>query len=209
MTRTPAKRLLRGLAALPLLAGMAGCAPTGGRDADAVRTLAPDAALDARSLGRGAAAARPVSVQVQDDPAQAAVLYAVSPRLQTGSVGSLPMIVTSLGAERRRADGSVAHRALVVVSNARASPGFARAATRQGADVPVQTLRRANECGAAGCLFVETLMLTFPDGMLRQAAAAGTPLRLRLIGSAAFVEAAIPPGHIRALLEATDGAAPR
>ena len=147
---------------------------------------------------------------MQDEPANPAVLYTVSPRLQTGSPGSLPMIVTSFGAERQRADGTIAYRALVVISNARGQAGFTRAATRQGDSIPVQTLRRDTQCGGiGGCLFVETLMLTFSAEALRLAAEAGTPLRVRLSGSAAFVEVNIPPGHVRALLEATAGAPPR
>lgn len=198
----------RGFAAIPLLLGLAGCAAQTGGGADAVRTLAPEASLDARALGRGAAAARPVSVQVQDDPSRPAILYTVAPRLQTGSVASLPMVVTSFGAERRRADGSTAYRALVVVSNARSQAGFTRATTRQGGSIPVQALSRETSCGGAGgCLFVETLLLTFTADAVRQAAEAGTPLRVRLLGNAAFVEVGIPPGHLRALLEATGGTA--
>ena len=202
--------LLRGLAALPVIATLAGCAAESGRNAQAVSTLPPEASLDARGLGRGVAAARPASVQVQDEPANPAVLYTVSPRLQTGSPGSLPMIVTSFGAERQRTDGTIAYRALVVISNARGQAGFTRAATRQGDSIPVQTLRRDTQCGGVGgCLFIETLMLTFSADALRLAAEAGTPLRVRLSGSAAFVEVNIPPGHVRALLEATAGAPPR
>lgn len=202
--------LLRGLGALPLVASLAACAPEAGRNAGAVSALSPEASLDARGLGRGVAAARPASVQVQDDPGNPMVLYTVSPRLQTGSPGSLPMIVTSFGAERQRADGAIAYRALVVISNARGHAGFTRAETRQGDSIPVQTMRRETQCGGAGgCTFVETLMLTFAADALRQAAEAGTPVRLRLSGSAAFVEVNIPPGHIRALLEATGGVPPR
>ena len=200
----------RVLAALSLLIGLAGCAGGGPASPDAVSTLPPEASLDARSLGRGAAAARPASVQVQDNPANPAILYTVSPRMQTGSPASLPMIVTSLGAERQRADGSIAYRALVVVSNARGQAGFARAATRQGDSVPLQVLGRETQCGGAGgCLFVETLMLTLGADALRQAAESGRPLRLRLTGSATFVEVNIPLGHLRALLEATGAATPR
>lgn len=187
---------------LALLAALAGCAAPG---ADAVGALGPDAALDARSLGRGAAAQRPASVQVQDAPGNPAVIYTVSPRLQTGSPGSPPMIVTSLGAERQRADGAVAYRALTVVSHARGQARFARAATRQGEAVAVRTLSTGNRCGAAGCLSEETLLLTFPAEMIRRAAESGTPIRLRLAGDAAFVEVGIPAGHVRALLTATGG----
>ncbi|MBR0652430.1 hypothetical protein GXW78_22430 [Roseomonas terrae] len=205
------KHLLRALAALPLLAAVAGCgAPAPGQNAAAVQSLAPDANLDARSLGRGVAAARPAAVQVQDNPGSPTILYAVSPRLQTGSPASLPMIVTSLGAERQRADGSIAYRALVVVSNARGQAGFSRATTRQGDTVPVRTMSRERDCAAAaGCVFVETLMLTFPPEMLRQAVEANAPIRLRISGSASFIEVGIPAGHIRALLEAAGGTAPR
>ncbi len=199
----------RGLAALLLLIGVAGCAAPEGEVRDAVRSLDPQASLDARGLGRGVAATRPASVQVQNDPANPAILYTVSPRLQTGSASSLPMIVTSFGAERERATGSLAYRALVVVSNARQQAGFARATTRQGESVPLRALARESRCeGAGGCLFVETLLLTFPTDMVQQAAEAGTPLRLRLGGNAAFVELSIPPGHLRALLEATGAATP-
>ncbi len=194
--------LPRGLAGVALLAGLAGCAAPAGTTPDAIRTLAPDATLDARTLGRGAAAARPASVQVQDFPGSPAILYTVSPRMQTGSPTTLPMVVTSLGAERQRADGAIAYRALVVISNARRHAGFVRAATRQGVSFPVQVMSRDTQCGAAGCLFVETLMLTFTADAMRQAAEAGTGLRLRLEGGAAYVEANIPPGHIRALLDA-------
>jgi hypothetical protein len=204
------KTFLCGLAVLPVVALLAGCAAGSGQGTDAVRTLAPDADLDARSLGRGATAARPAAVQVQDTPGSPTILYTVSPRLQTGSPNTLPMIVTSLGAERRRADGALAYRALVVVSNARSYANFARAATRQGASVPIQTISRETQCGGpGGCLFVETLMLTFSAEAMRQAAEAGAAIRLRITGGAAFIEAVIPPGHIRALMDATAGAAPR
>lgn len=199
----------RGLAALSLLIGLAACAAPGGEARDAVGALAPEANLDARGLGRGVAAGRPAAVQVQDQAGNPTILYTVSPRLQTGSASSLPMVVTSLGAERERATGTLTYRALVVVSNARSQAGFARAATRQGASVPLQTLSRESRCeGAGGCLFVETLLLTFPADMLQEAVAGGTPLRLRLSGNAAFVEVGIPPGHLRALLAATEGATP-
>ncbi|WP_431280767.1 hypothetical protein ACQW02_15260 [Humitalea sp. 24SJ18S-53] len=198
------KPVSRSLVALMLLGGMAGCAPPGAQNAEAVSSLAPEASLDARSLGRGVAAARPASVQVQDDPSNPTIVYAVSPRLQTGSLGSLPMIVTSFGAERQRSDASTAYRALVVISNARAYANFARATTRQGDSIPVQALSRDTQCGGVGgCLFVETLLLTFTADAMRQAAEAGTPLRVRLTGSAAFVEVGIPPGHVRVLLAAT------
>jgi len=196
--------LPRGLAALMLLTD---CAAPGERTA--VDSLSPEASLDARSLGRAAAAARPASVQVQDDPGNPAVLFTVSPRLQTGSPNSLPMIVTSFGAERQRSDGATAYRALVSISNARRAAGFAHAATRQGMDIPVQVLSRDTQCVGAGCLFVEALMLTFPTDMVRQAAGAGAPLRVRLTGSAAYVEAGIPAGHVRALWEATVAPATR
>lgn len=200
----------RGLAALVLLSVIVGCAAPGSEPADAVRSMAPQASLDARSLGRGAAGIRPASVQVQDNPANPVILYTVSPRMQTGSVGSLPMIVTSLGAERHRTTGAIAYRALVVVSTARSQAGFVRATTRQGDSIPVQAVGRENQCGGAGgCLFAETLLLTFPADVVGRAAEAGTPLRVRLTGSAAFVEVGIPPGHVRALVDATGGAATR
>jgi hypothetical protein len=114
------------------------------------------------------------------------------------------MIVTSFGAERQRAGGAIAYRALVIISNARRQAGFARATTRQGDRIPLEVVRRETQCGGpGGCRFVETLMLTFDAGALRQAAEAGTPLRVRLNGSASFVEVNIPPGHVRALLGAT------
>lgn len=206
----PLIHALRGFAVLPLLASLTGCAGESGSSADTVRTLATETSLDARGLGRGVAAARPASVQVHDDPANPAILYTVSPRQQTGSPASLPMVVTSFGAERRRSDGSIAYRALVVVSNARGQAGFARAATRRGESIPLEVMARETQPGNAGTnLFVETLMLTFSADMLRQAAEAGTPLRVRLSGSASFVEVNIPPGHVRALLEATGSTAPR
>lgn len=191
----------RGVAGVLLLA-VAGCAAPGGQDSQAVRSAAPDAEVDVRSLGRGAAAARPAAVQVRDDAATGSRLYTVSPRLQTGTIGSLPMVVTSFGAERTGASGPTTYRALIVVSNARAYANFARATTRQGQDIAMQAIRRETQCGGGACLFVETLLLTFEPEAMRQAAA-GPGLRLRLTGSAAFVEAGIPAGHIRALLEAT------
>lgn len=198
---------LRRHAILALLAVLAGCAAPAPPDAAAIRALQPDATLDARGLGRGAATARPASVQVQDNPASPAVFYTVSPRLQTGSVTSPPMIVTSLGAERPRLGGAIAYRALVVVSNARRFGDFTRAATRQGEPVAVQVASRERQCaGAGGCQFVETLMLTLDTRMLRDAAAAGTPIRLRIGGSASFIEVNLPPGHLRALAAATQGA---
>lgn len=202
-------RLSRGILALTLLAGLAGCAPPGPPDAEAIRALPANASLDARGLGRGGAAARPASVQVQDEPGRPAILYAVSPRLQTGSANSPPMIVTSFGAERQRADGAVAYRAVVVISNARRHADFSGAVTRQNEAVPVQVLGRERRCTGAACLFEEALLLTLPPGMVRRAAEAGQPVRLRLTGSAAFVETAIPPGHLRAALDAVAGAPPR
>lgn len=199
----------RGIVPLILLAAIAGCAPGGG-GADSVGSLPAEATLDARSLGRGAAAARPASVQVQDEPGRPAVLYTVSPRLQTGSANSLPMIMTSFGAERQRAGGAVAYRALVVISNARRYANFSGATTRQGDSIPVESVGRETRCtGGGGCLYDETLLLTFPAAMVQGAAAAGQPLRMRLTGSAAFVEVGIPPGHLRAATEAVAGAAPR
>jgi hypothetical protein len=206
MSTVTASVPLRRLAFLTLLAVVAGCAAPAPPDAAAIRALPPDATLDARGLGRGAAA-RPAAVQVLDNPASPAVFYTVSPRLQTGSVASPPMIVTSLGAERPRQGGTVAYRALVVVSNARRFGDFTRAATRQGEAVAVQVAARERPCdGAGGCRFVETLILTFDTRMLRDAAAAGTPLRLRISGSASFIEVNLPTGHLRALADATVGA---
>lgn len=185
---------------LALLLAAACTAPAG----DAVRSLPADADLDARSLGRGAANARPATVQRQDDPAQPAILFTVSPRLQTGSPASPPMVVTSLGAERQRATGATTYQALVIVSNARRHADFSRATTRQGTGFPLRTVSRQTDCGGAGgCLYVQTMLLTIPPEALRQAAEGNTGLRLRLDGSAAFVEAAIPAGHLRALLDAT------
>lgn len=190
-------------AALALLVLLAGCDAPAGNTADGVRGLSPEASLDARGLGRGVAAGRPAAVQVQDTPGNPLILYLVSPRLQTGSPTSPPLIVTSFGAERQRADGSVAYRALVTVGTPRGLAGFSRAATRQGETIPVQVLGRENRCGAGSCLYEERLMLTFPPDMVRQAAEAGQPLRARVSGSAAFIEVNVPPGHVRALVEAT------
>ncbi|MBR0680468.1 hypothetical protein GXW74_08215 [Roseomonas eburnea] len=156
------------------------------------------------------AAVRPASIRVQANPAGPAILYAVPPRLQTGSPGGLPMIVTSFGAERQRADGTTACRAMVIASHALSQARFARATTRRGDGVPVQVLAQETRCGSAGgCLFVEALRPTFPADALRQSAESGTPWRSRLTGSAAFVEVGIPPGHVRAPLEPFAGWAPR
>lgn len=201
----PMPLLPRGALALILLAGCAG----DGR-APSVATLPADATLDARSLGRGGAAARPATVQVQDEAGRPAILYTVSPRLQTGSATSLPMVVASFGAERQRADGAVAYRVLIIVSNARRHAGFSGAATRQGESIAVQPMGRETRCGGpGGCLYEETLLLTVPGDVVRRLAAAGQPLRLRLMGSAAYVEAAVPAGHLAAAAEATGGAAAR
>lgn len=186
---------------------LAGCAATGGQEADSVRTLAPDATLDARGLPRGAAAVRPASVQLHDDPSRATVLYTVSPRLQSGSASSPPRIQTSFGAERTRADNEVTYRALVVVGNLRGYAGFSRASLADGTILPGETVGRERECLGAECLYVETLMLTVPQALVDRAAQAGTPIRMRILGNAAYVEASIPPTHVRALLEATGGSA--
>jgi hypothetical protein len=197
---------MRTITGFVVAALLAGCAAPGADTGATVGTLAPDAVLDARGLGRGAAAARPAAVQVRDDPSSPVVLYTVAPRLQTGSPTSLPMVVTSLGAERPRAGGAVAYRALVEVSNARGQAGFARAETRQGERFDLRSVARENRCGGpGGCLFHETLLLTLPADSVRRAAEAGQPIRLRLLGNAAFVEVGIPAGHLRALTAATGG----
>lgn len=196
-------RFPRGSAALLMVLAMSACAGT----APPVATLPADAALDARSLGRRASAERPAAVQVTDNPGSTMLLYTVSPRLQTGSPGSPPIVVTSLGAEQPRGGGDAAFRALVVVSNARAFANFTRAATRQGEAVTVQVLSRERQC-ANGCLYVEALMLALPTSMVQTAVDSGSPLRLRISGSAAYVEAGIPAGHLRALAEAV-AAVPR
>jgi hypothetical protein len=140
-------------------------------------------------------------VQAQETPG--ATLYTVAPRLQSGSPGSLPMIVTGFGAERPRNGAPVRYRALVSVSNARGFGGFSNAESRQAPGIEVQVLSRASDClGTPACLYTETLLLTFPPAALRQAAEAGTPIRIRLNGNAAFVETAIPATHLRALGEA-------
>ncbi|WP_426958852.1 hypothetical protein [Muricoccus radiodurans] len=171
-------------------------------DREAIRAMPADTSLDARGLGRGGAADRPARVQVQAVPDRGATLHTVSPRLQTGSPTSLPMIVSSLGAERVEATRASRPSLLVTVSNARGYGGFARAATRQDDVIPVQVLERRTDCGGAGgCLYVETLLLALPEDGVRRAVEAGTGLRIRINGNASFVEAAVPAGHFRALAE--------
>ena len=75
---------MRTITGFVVAALLAGCAAPGADTGATVGTLAPDAVLDARGLGRGAAAARPAAVQVRDDPSSPVVLYTVAPRLQTG-----------------------------------------------------------------------------------------------------------------------------
>jgi hypothetical protein len=178
-----------------------GCSATPGQDA--VRALPAEASLDARGMGRGAAAERPAVVQVRDTPDRPTILYTVSPRLQSGSAGSPPVIVTSLGAERDRATQALSPQVLVVISNARSYGGFARVESRQSNGIRAQPLSRSRNCAdAPSCLFVESLLLTVPEADLRRLAEANAPLRFRLLGNAAFVEAGVPPGHLRALLAA-------
>lgn len=202
MARRPPARAGKGRCLALLLPALAGCAAAPGQ-APPVAALPAEASLDARGLGRGAAAGRPALVQVQDRPDQPGILYTVSPRLQTGSAGSPPVIVTTLGAERDRASGVVSPRVLVVISNARAYGGFVRAESRQVEGILVQPLERRRDCAEAPeCRFVETLLLSLPEAALRRLAESGMPLRFRLVGNAAYVEGGVPAGHLRALLAA-------
>ena len=181
-----------------LLLVVAGCAAT--PDGGAIRELPAASNLDARSLGRGRAAERPATVQVQETADRLAKLYTVSPRLQTGSPGSLPLIVTSVGAERQRLNGAVRLRLLVIVSNSRGYGGFSRAESRQASDIGPQVLGRAADCrSGAACLYTETILLTVPEVHLRSAAEGNTAISIRLNGNASFVEAAVPVSHLRAL----------
>ncbi|MBP0491881.1 hypothetical protein [Roseomonas indoligenes] len=192
----PARRLWAAL----LILGAAGCAEA--PDRDAVRGMAPGASLDARGMGRGGASERPASVQSQRAVDRGVTILTVSPRLQTGSQGSLPIIVTSLGAERQDATGKARTSLLVTVSNARGYGGFSRAESRGGGDIPVRVVGRSTDCaGISGCLYVETLLLAVPEEAVRQAAA-GNGLRVRIDGNASFVETAVPAGHLRALADA-------
>jgi hypothetical protein len=184
-----------------LLLVVDGCAAP--PDREAIQALPAEASLDARSLGRGQAAARPASVQVQQTADRAATIYTVSPRLQTGSPASLPLIVTSVGAERQAQTGTVQLSLLVVISNARGYGGFSRAESQQASNIGLQVLGRAADCqGAASCLYTETLLLTVSEPDLSRAAEGGTAMRIRLTGNASFVEAAVPAGHLRALAAA-------
>ncbi|MCR0981726.1 hypothetical protein [Roseomonas populi] len=187
-----------------MLLGAAGCAEA--PDRDAVRGLAPGASLDARSMGRGGAADRPASVQAQRVADRGATIFTVSPRLQTGSQGSLPIVVTSLGAERQDATGEARTSLLVTVSNARGYGGFSRAESRGGGEIAVRVVGRNTDCaGISGCLYVETLLLTVPEEVMRRAVA-GNGLRVRIDGNASFVETAVPAGHVRALADALGAA---
>ncbi|WP_338663816.1 hypothetical protein VQH23_01355 [Pararoseomonas sp. SCSIO 73927] len=191
---------LRHLSAAALLLGAAGCAES--PDRDAVRGLAPGASLDARGMGRGGTSDRPASVQSQRAADRGVTILTVSPRLQTGSQGSLPTIVTSLGAERQDATGEARTSLLVTVSNARGYGGFSRAESRGGGEIPLRVVGRNTDCaGISACLYVETLLLTVPEEVLRRAVA-GNGLRVRIDGNASFVETAVPVGHLRALAEA-------
>ena len=184
-----------------LLLAVAGCAAA--PDSDAIRSLPAEASLDARGLERGRAAERPATVQVQETADRATRIYTVSPRLQTGSPGSLPLIVTSVGAERQEPTGAVRLRLLVLVSNARGYGGFSRAESRQASDIDVQVLGRAADCrSGAACLYTETILLTVAEAQLRSAAEGNTAIRIRLTGNASFVETAVPVGHLRALTAA-------
>jgi hypothetical protein len=190
-----------------LLLLAAGCSEAPERDI--VRALPAEASLDARGLDRGRAAERPASVQVQHLPDRGVTLFTVAPRLQTGSPGSLPMVVTSFGAERQDATGALRASLLLTVSNARGYGGFSRAESRQGGEVAVRSLGRTTECqGPSGCLYVETLLLTPSEAELRRAVEAGAPLRIRVSGNASYVEATVPPGHLRALFTSLAQAQP-
>jgi len=206
--RPPALAAL--LLAAPLL--LAGCA--GAPDGDAVRALPAEATLDARGAARGRAAERPVTVRAQETPDRGAVLVTAAPRLRTGSPISPPLVVTSAGAERARADGAVRYRMLVEIGSAGRYGGFVRATgggttgggtTGRGTPVEVQVLARRRDCDDPGaCLHTETLLLTVPEEAVRPLLAAGTGLRVRIEGNAAFVEAGIPIGHLRALSDAIE-----
>lgn len=188
-----------------LCLGLAACAPPAPGAAD-IAALSQDAALDARALPRAAAAARPASVNVQNDPASGATLYTVSPRLRSGSPSNPPLIDASLGASRPDAPGATAYQALVVIAVPRAWRDFSRATGRDMPPIAVRRLSRSTDCqvGAGACLYQETLLLDLPEAGLRSLAEAGRGLRLRIEGNAAFVETGLPAGHLRALFEAMD-----
>jgi hypothetical protein len=187
-----------------LCLALAACAPPApGAD---IAALPQDAALDARSLPRGAAAARPASVTVQNDPASGVTLYTVSPRLRSGSPSNPPLIDASLGASRPGTPGATAYQALVVIAVPRAWRDFSRATGRDMPSIAVRRLGRSTDCqtSAGTCLYQETLLLDLPEAGLRSLAEAGRGLRLRIEGNAAFVETGLPAGHLRALFEAVD-----
>jgi len=186
---------------LLLLLAAAGCAETA--DRDAIRGLPPSASLDARGLERGRAGERPAAVQVRPMPERGVTILTVSPQLQTGSAGSLPIVVSSLGAERTEATGEARVGLLVTISNARGYAGFSRAQSRQDGAFAVQVLRRNTDCsGLEGCLYVESLLVSIPEAALRRVAGTEAALRIRIEGNAAFAEASVPAGHLRALTEA-------
>ncbi|MBR0643949.1 hypothetical protein [Plastoroseomonas hellenica] len=196
-----------------LCLALAACAPPAPGAAD-IAALSPDAALDARALPRGAAAARPTTVNVQADPASGAVLYTVSPRLRSGSPSNPPVIDASLGASRPGGSGAATYQALVTIAVPRAWRDFSQATGRDMPPIAMRRLGRSTDCqaGAGTCLYQETLLLDLPEAGLRSLAEAGRGLRLRIEGNAAFVETGLPAGHLRAIFEVMDrtasGAAP-
>lgn len=191
-----------------LCLALAGCAPSAPGTTD-IATLPPDAELDARALPRGAAAARPATVNVQNDQASGTTLFTVSPRLRSGSPSNPPLIDASLGASRPGGTGAATYQALVTITVPRAWRDFSRAMGRDMPPIAVRRLNRGTDCQAGGgaCLYRETLLLDLPEAGLRQLAEAGRGLRLRIEGNAAFVETGLPAGHLRALFEAMDRAA--
>lgn len=175
-----------------------------------VAALPPDAELDARALPRGVAQARPATVNVQADPA-GTTLFTVSPRLRSGSASNPPLIEASLGASRPRAGAREAqYQVLISIAVPRNWRDFSQVTAR---DMPPPGLRRVGrdtDCQTSGgtCLYRETLLLDLAEAPLRQLAAGGRGLRLRIEGNAAFVETGLPAGHLQALFAAMDGAAP-
>lgn len=197
---------LPGRAAGLLCLALAACAPPAPGPTD-IAALPQNATLDARALPRGAAAARPASINVQNDPASGATLYTVSPRLRSGSPSNPPLIDASLGASRSGGSGAMAYQALITVAVPRAWRDFSRATGRDMPPIAVRRLSRSTDCqtGSTGtCLYQETLLLELPEAGLRSLAEAGRGLRLRIEGNAAFVETGLPAGHLRALFEAVD-----
>ncbi|HEY4252847.1 MAG TPA: hypothetical protein VGM87_16670 [Roseomonas sp.] len=187
--------------------GLAACASTAPTRSD-IAALPADADLDARTLPRGAAQARPATVNVQTDPA-GTTLFTVSPRLRSGSASNPPLIEASLGASRPRG-GPAVYQALISISVPRTWRDFSQVAARDMPPLGVRRVGRDTDCqtSAGTCLYRETLVLDLPEAPLRALADSGRGLRLRIDGNAAFVETGLPAGHLRALFEAMAPAAP-